>query len=74
VAGTAASSLARDYRIDLIGYLVKPSLPILHDDRMINECFEVSEMITDSGKRSTRRKPASMPHCPPQIPDDLTLE
>jgi hypothetical protein len=66
--GTTASSLARDYRIVLIGYLVKLSLPRLHDDRVINECLEVSEMITGRGK------PASVPIYLPQIPHDLTWE
>jgi hypothetical protein len=29
-------------------------------------------MKIDWGKRSTRRKPARVPLCPPQIPHDLT--
>jgi hypothetical protein len=29
-------------------------------------------MMIGRGNRSTRRKPAPVPPCPPQIPDDLT--
>jgi hypothetical protein len=29
---------------------------------------EIGGMKTGRGKRSTRRKPAPAPHCPPQIP------
>jgi hypothetical protein len=32
------------------------------------------EMRTGRGNRSTRRKPAPVPLCPPQIPHDLTWD
>jgi hypothetical protein len=49
-----------------------PSLSRLYiiDDRMINEYGAVGGMRT--GRGSTRRKPAPVAHCPPQIPYDLT--
>jgi hypothetical protein len=36
------------------------------------EAGEFGGMITGRGNRSTRRKPAPVPLCPPQIPHDLT--
>jgi hypothetical protein len=42
------------------------------DVRMINEYGTVGGMIIDRRNRSTRRKPASVPLCPPQIPHELT--
>jgi hypothetical protein len=41
---------------------------------MINddECGVVGRMTIGRGNRSTRRKPAPVPLCPPQIPYDLT--
>jgi hypothetical protein len=32
----------------------------------------IGGMTTDRGNRSTRRKPAPVPLCPPQIPYNLT--
>jgi hypothetical protein len=37
-----------------------------------NECGEVGGMRIGRGNRNTRRKPAPVPLCPPQIPHDLT--
>jgi hypothetical protein len=37
-----------------------------------DECGAASGMITGRGNRSTRRKPAPVPLCPPQIQHDLT--
>jgi hypothetical protein len=37
-----------------------------------DECGAVGGMRIGRGNRSTRRKPASVPLCPPQIPHDLT--
>jgi hypothetical protein len=34
----------------------------------------VGGMRIGTGNRSTRRKPAPVPHCPPQIPHDLTWD
>jgi hypothetical protein len=36
------------------------------------DCGEISGMKIDRGNRSTRRKPAPAPLCPPQIPHDQT--
>jgi hypothetical protein len=47
---------------------------LLYQPRMImddNEGGTVGGMI-GKGNRSTRRKHAPVPHCPPQIPHDLT--
>jgi hypothetical protein len=37
-----------------------------------DECRAVGEM-SGRGNRSTRRKPATVPFCPPQTPHDLNL-
>jgi hypothetical protein len=39
-----------------------------------DECGVVGGMRIGRGNRSTRRKPAPVPLCPPQIPHDLTLD
>jgi hypothetical protein len=39
-----------------------------------NECGPVGGIRIGRGNRSTRRKPAPVPLCPPQIPHDLTLD
>jgi hypothetical protein len=41
---------------------------------MIDEgdCGAIGGMKIDTGNRSTRRKPAPAPLCPPQIPHDQT--
>jgi hypothetical protein len=36
------------------------------------DCGAIGGMKIGRGNRSTRRKPASMPLCPPQIPRDLS--
>jgi hypothetical protein len=41
------------------------------DDMMINGCGAVGGTRIGRGIRSTRRKSAPMPLCPPQIPHDL---
>jgi hypothetical protein len=38
-----------------------------------DECTAVGGMRIGRGNRSTLRKPAPVPLCPPQIPEDLTL-
>jgi hypothetical protein len=43
--------------------------PQLIDD---GDCGEIGGIKTDRGNRSTRRKPAPAPLCPPQIPHDQT--
>jgi hypothetical protein len=45
---------------------------LFYQPQMIDdECEAVGGML-DKGNRSTRRKPAPVPLCPPQIPHDLT--
>jgi hypothetical protein len=47
---------------------------LLYQPQMIDEddCGEIGGMKIGKGNRSTRRKPAPAPHCPPQIPHDQT--
>jgi hypothetical protein len=47
---------------------------LLYKPQMIDEvdCGAVGGMKIDRGNRSTRRKPAPAPLCPPQIPHDPT--
>jgi hypothetical protein len=45
--------------------------PIVDDG---DECGAVGGMRIGKENRSTRRKPAQMPLCPPQIPRDLTWD
>jgi hypothetical protein len=45
-----------------------PVTPAADDD----ECGAVGGMRIGKRNRSTRRKPALVPLCPPQIPHDLT--
>jgi hypothetical protein len=47
-----------------------PIVPAPDDED--NKCGAVGGMIIGRGNRSTRRKPARVPLCPPQIPHDLT--
>jgi hypothetical protein len=53
-------------RRPLIGLLYRPRMT---DD---DECGAVGGMRFDRGNRSTRKKPAPVPLCSPQIPHDLT--
>jgi hypothetical protein len=52
----------------------RPLFGLLYQSRMIDddECGAVGEMRIGRGKRSTRRKPAPVLLCPPQITHDLT--
>jgi hypothetical protein len=48
---------------------------LLHQPRMIDDDYgAVGGMRIGKGNRSTRRKPAPVPFCPPQIPHDLTWD
>jgi hypothetical protein len=50
-----------------------PLIGLLYQPRMIdNECGAIRRMRTNRGNRSTQRKPAPVPLCPPQIPHDMT--
>jgi hypothetical protein len=46
------------------------TVPIPDDDD--DDCGIIGEMRIDRGNRITRRKPAPVPLCPPQITYDLT--
>jgi hypothetical protein len=50
-----------------IGLLYQPQM-------IVDDYGAVGEMRIGRGNRSTRRKPAPVPHCPPQIPHDLTWD
>jgi hypothetical protein len=41
---------------------------------VVDKLGAVDEMRIGRGNRSTRRKPAPVPLCPPQIPHDLALD
>jgi hypothetical protein len=47
---------------------------LLYQPQMIDDgdCLEIGGMKIGRGNRSTRRKPAPAPLCPPQIPHDQT--
>jgi hypothetical protein len=50
-----------------------PIVPALdNEDDDDDECGAVGGMRIGRGNHSTRRKPAPVPLCPPQIPRDLT--
>jgi hypothetical protein len=44
------------------------------DDRLIKENETVRGTRIDKGTRSSRRKPAGMPICLPQIPKHMNLD
>jgi hypothetical protein len=48
---------------------------LLYKPQMMDEgdCGAIGGMRIGRGNRRTRRKPAPVPLCPPQIPHDLTL-
>jgi hypothetical protein len=46
--------------------------PIVQAPDFDDECGAVGGMGIDTGNRGTRRKPAPVPLCSPQIPHDLT--
>jgi hypothetical protein len=59
------------FLICAVGLLVLlPLTGLLYQPRMIGDgdCEEIGGMKIGKGKRSTRRKPAPAPLCPPQIP------
>jgi hypothetical protein len=58
---------------DRVHLVRRPLTDLLYQPRTIDdECGAVGGMRTGRGNRSTRRKPAPVPLCPPQIPHDLT--
>jgi hypothetical protein len=53
--------------------VLRPLFGLLYQRRMIDDdCGAVGGMRIGSRNRSTWRKPAPVPPCPPQIPHDLT--
>jgi hypothetical protein len=57
---------------DWVHLVLRPLFGLLYQPRMIGEgdCGAVGGMKIGRGNRSTRRKPALAPLCPPQIPLD----
>jgi hypothetical protein len=58
---------------DWVHLVRRPLSDLLYSRRMVDdESGVVVEMRIGRGNRNTRRKPAPVPLCPPQIPHDLT--
>jgi hypothetical protein len=59
---------------DWVHLVRRPLIGLLYQPRMIDddECGAVGGMRIVRGDRNTRRKPAPVPLCPPQIPHHLT--
>jgi hypothetical protein len=59
---------------DWVHLVRRPLIGLLYQLRMIDDddCGAVGGMRIGRGNRSTRRKSAPAPPCPPQIPHDLT--
>jgi hypothetical protein len=59
---------------DWFYFVHRPLFGLLYQPRMIDddECESVAGIRIGRGNRSTRRKPAPAPLCPPQIPHNLT--
>jgi hypothetical protein len=55
-------------------WCVSHYLDYLYQPRVIDGYGAVGGMRIGGGNRSTRRKPAPVPLCPPQIPHDLTWD
>jgi hypothetical protein len=53
-------------------WVLRPLTGLLYQPRMIGDgdCGEIGGIKIGRGNRSTRRKPAPAPLCPPQIPHD----
>jgi hypothetical protein len=57
---------------DRVHLVRRPLLGLLYQPRMIDEHLAFGGMRIGKENRSTRRKPAPVPHCPPQISHKLT--
>jgi hypothetical protein len=59
---------------DWVHFVLRPLFGLMYQPQMIDDgdCRAIGGMKTDRGNPSTRRKPAPVPLCPPQIPHDLT--
>jgi hypothetical protein len=67
------SGLYREHR-DWVQLVYRPLFGLLYQPRVIDEYGEFGGMKIGRGNRSTRRKYAPLPLCPPQIPHDLTWD
>jgi hypothetical protein len=58
---------------DWVHLVLRPLFGLLYQPQMIDDddCRAVDGVRISRGDRSTRRKPAPVPLCPPQIPHDL---
>lgn len=56
---------------DWVHLVCQPLFGLLYQPRMIDVCGAVGGIRIGRGKQSTRRKPAPVLLCPPQIPHDL---
>jgi hypothetical protein len=59
---------------DWVHLVRRPLIGSLYEPRMMDEYGAFGGMRTDWRNFSTRRKPAPVPHCPPQIPQSLTQD
>jgi hypothetical protein len=57
---------------DWVHLVLRPLFGLLYQPQMIDDCEAIGGMRIGRGNWSTRRKPASVSLCPPQIPHDLT--
>jgi hypothetical protein len=59
--------------LDWVHFVRRPLIGLLYQPRMIDDEYgTVGGMRIGRVNRSTRRKPAAVPLCPPQLPHDLT--
>jgi hypothetical protein len=66
-------SLSHGVRLSILG--TAATVRLLYQPQTIDDivCGAIGGMRAGRGNRSTRRKSATVPLCPPQIPHDLTL-
>jgi hypothetical protein len=59
---------------DWLRLVLRPLIGLLYQPRMRDDvdCGAIGGKRNGKGNRSTRRKPAPVPLCPPQIPHDVT--
>jgi hypothetical protein len=59
---------------DWVHLVCRPLIGLLYQPRMIDDddCEAIGGIKIDKGNRSTRRKPAPVPLCPPQIKSHMT--
>jgi hypothetical protein len=59
---------------DWIHSVRRPLICLLYQPQMIGEYGAFGGIRIGRGNQSTRRKPATVPHCPPQIQHDLAWD